>query len=871
MARTMEVRRDFHALGFACMTVQELARCHGREVDLQAVHGGAIDAARRVVAGESRVATEVLRTAFEALADIQRTMQPTPAIFTDTLHGGELYPDIGYFEIDWPEHPADMLRTYLHWARTRSYRFNVDLGATTVREMALRFPDLFETVRAEQKRGRIEFVNGSCNQPYPPFHSLESQIRQFDTGRAVWEEVLDRPLHTYASQEYGFAPQLASVLHQQGYRQAIVRVQNMGDAPTRRDEQIQWEAPNGDRIRALPSHPHKSEQLNQYTYNNLHLKLYLHGQDGLDFAVYTCLGDITFHRPMREEMLRVCHYAPVFGRFETFDRYFRQTRAMEAPPDRMAMEEFNCDAAFINLDLWPVYTDYPGNYHSNCMNSMSATALFAAAELLDGVPAAAQGASDGGAEHERNWESLTHYQGHGTYIVPFYASGGFQGPGDSPRTRELKRGFSNVHEYLGPSDFRAVKTVTDTLMAEARTRATATIRERLGADGAQEGAATHHVLYNFAPTREAIVRIPNAAGASLEQAGAPVCGQDDGADRLVRVSLPGYGVTTLRPTSAGAATAADGVRVEEHALENAHLRAEFDPATGMLRRLISRADGRELIGAGSGLFYFPGSGGQSCVGHRVGGEGPLQAALVFDIDLPGVNDNRARLRQRVSLDVETPVLTFETEVIEAPAVEGNQWKNHLGIRFQLVPKQPRVLASHYNVLEPFGLPQVYSTNLLLVEGDDAATTFLNEGNQFYVREGSRLDQILVMENEPARRFRYGVGVPEANPLMQARAWAGACFAHAANGASPVEGSLVDIGSPDIELLSCRLEGGALLVRVANTCDREVRTTLGTTRPVAAARTTTLAGVEKRSLTVRDGRAGVKLRPWDVRQVRLAFD
>ena len=77
-------------------------------------------------------------------------------------------------------------------------------------------------------------------------------------------------------------------------------------------------------------------------------------------------------------------------------------------------------------------------------------------------------------------------------------------------------------------------------------------------------------------------------------------------------------------------------------------------------------------------------------------------------------------------------------------------------------------------------------------------------------------------------------------------------------------------SPDVELLSCRLEEGSHLLRLANTCDHGVRTLLGMARPITAACITTLAGVEKRALKIKDGRAVVPLRPWDVRQVKVMY-
>ena len=865
MKRGIELRRDFHSFGYACLTVRELDRCYGGgRVDLAETCSLAVEAARRFVQGTTREATLALKAAFEALERQNRKLQPVTAIFTDTYHGGELYPDVGYFEIDWPEHPADVLRVSLDWARTRSYRFNVDLGATTVREMAIRFPDLFEQIRRQQARGHVEFVNGSCNQPYPPFHSLESQIRQFDTGREVWAEALGTTIKTYASQEYGFCPQMAAVLKQQGYRNAVVRVQNMGDAPTVTDEQIQWEAPCGDRLRSLPSHPHKSEDMNQFTYNNLHLKIALHQRDNLDFAVYTCLGDITFHRPMREELARVCHYAPVFGRFDTLQGYFRRTRSVAAPDTRFYMRDFDCDAGFINLDLWPVYKDYTGNYNSNCMNSMAATHLFAAAELLDAVGTARGEGAHRSDIHEKNWEALTHYQGHGTYIVPYFASGGFLGYGDSPASRSAGRSTLNVHEYLGPVDYRDVKQVTDVLMDDARKRANEMVVERVGADG-----ASGRRIFSFAPARDRIVRIEGAAGRTFDHGGTALPRQDDGADALVEMPLPAYGFASIAESASAAPSTADPVRAGEDFLENGAIRAEFDTQSGTLRRLVRRSDGADLLAAGSHAFYAPQTGPHRCLGVTVKSSGPLRGSVEFELELTDQRGDVCRLRTCATLDAGYSVVTFGTEADRAPHVEGNQWVNHLGTRFELADASAEVWTSHFNVLESFPHRQVYSPYVLLVRGGNGDVAFLNEGNQFWVHDGGTLSHILIMENEPARRFRYAVGIPDENPIIQSRAWAGPYFAGAGDGTQDHQ-SLIDPGSDDVEVLSCRYDDGALLLRIANTADRRVRTTLGVAAPIASARITSLAGDPGQELKVVDGRAALSLRPWDLRQIRLTL-
>ena len=216
------------------------------------------------------------------------------------------------------------------------------------------------------------------------------------------------------------------------------------------------------------------------------------------------------------------------------------------------------------------------------------------------------------------------------------------------------------------------------------------------------------------------------------------------------------------------------------------------------------------------------------------------------------------------------MVDFDTHVVHAPAVEGDQWENHLGVRFQLTDASAAIRASHFNVLEPFHRAKIYSPNVLLAGSDGAETTFLNRGNQFHTREEDVLRQILIMENEAARDFRYAVGAAEANPLMQARRWAAACFVHVPEaGVDDVPtGSLVDFDCPDIELLSCRREEDALLLRLANTCGSRVKAVLKMFRPISSAELTNLTGKPARSLTLRDGRATVQLRPWDIRQLRV---
>jgi hypothetical protein len=888
LIETIEIRRDFHALGYAHLTVLELARCFDRDVKgVGEVESIALEAADFLIDGQLDAAEGSLSRAFKELERINRPLQPKPAIFIDSLHGGTLFPDIGYFEIEWPQHPADTLRTFLRWAQTRSYRFNVDFGATTVREMALRFPDLFTELKAAQNQQMVEFVNGSCNQPYPPLHSLESQIRQFDVGVQVWQNVFGSPPRTYASQEFGFCPQIAAVLAQQSYQQAVVRVQNMGDAPTFADEQIEWIAPNGDHLRSLPSHPHKSEQLNSFTYNNLHLKLYLHQRQTPDFAVFTCLGDITYHRHMREELIRTCHYASVFGRFSTLAAYFDSKRNETAPERRLEMRDFNCDAGFLNLELWGTYAGITGYYNTHCTRSHAATNLFAAAELVDAV-ATLRGAQPlPEADHDKHWEALAHYQGHDNYLAPSYPSGAFLGGINAPGMSEAGRGVPIVAEYVGPFSPRLVKDVMGALMSESERQASSLIQQRLLA--MPEGGNSDFVLYNFAPRRQQLVTLPGLAGRTITVGGATLLAQDDQNDRLVLIDLPSYGCAFIVAGVAAGSTSPsviDPVSVGENHLDNSALRAEFDLQTGTIQRLLCKASGHELLAslrsddARSGGFYCPGSGAARCRAVRRVANGPLRGAIEFDLEMPVQNQDPCLLRTRVSLDTQQAELNFETRVLKAPHVKGNQWRNHLAVRFVLADRDVSIETCHFNVLERHDGEQLISPNVIVARSQATSVAMFNEGNQFYRREGNLISNILIVENESARCFRYGIGIAADNPIMQARMWAQPVTIAAtssrvnisADAPVPAESyviSFVSLDSADVEVLSARVEEGTLRVRLANTTGRPIEARLKTFLAFDFAERTGLDGRRPVPQEVCDGQIMLSLRPWDIVQTKLA--
>jgi len=411
-------------------------------------------------------------------------------------------------------------------------------------------------------------------------------------------------------------------------------------------------------------------------------------------------------------------------------------------------------------------------------------------------------------------------------------------------------------------------------MEEGHTRARERISTRLSGTSASAEGKTGYCMYNYAQARLKLVRLPEAAGRNFEQTGQLLFAQDDGPDRLVSVTLPAYGYALVTETQSGVSdVTGETVTVADDCLENQFLRLEFDLQSGTLRRAIDKTNGRDLLTANSHAFYFPQSSRQVCRQSRIRLQGPLRGSIAFNIELADDSGNRCTMETVVSLDANQAVATFATKVLEVPGLEGNQWSNHLGVQFQFPDAGTEILASHFNVLEPFFHNQIFSPNVLVTRSEAGDTVFLNEGNQFYVRDGQSLRHIMIMENEPLREFRYAVGAAKNNPIMQSLKWSQPCFVQKTetrNGLEHANQSLIDLGNENIELLSCRYDQGALLVRLANTAGVPVKAALSVFQPVTSASMTGLDGKPGRSLKVSDGRIKLNLRPWDIRQVRMTL-
>jgi hypothetical protein len=92
-----------------------------------------------------------------------------------------------------------------------------DFPGVDIESIARDYPDVIGQMQRMHKRGVFDFVNGTYSSAHLQILSSESNWRQFEYGREVFERLFDKKVKMFAFQENGLNQQLPQVLKLFGY------------------------------------------------------------------------------------------------------------------------------------------------------------------------------------------------------------------------------------------------------------------------------------------------------------------------------------------------------------------------------------------------------------------------------------------------------------------------------------------------------------------------------------------------------------------------------------------------------------------------------------------------------------------------------
>lgn len=151
-----------------------------------------------------------------------------------------------------------------HWLQGEIFRMladyswfctNIPLNGNTLEEMQRWTPDAVAELADWVRQGRIEMCDGTYDSPYLFLFPGESQIRQFQYGKAITRAVLGHDVTRFASNEPGFHPQLAQILKLAGYTGVLLLTPwgHYAYGPSAHEHRVWWVAPDGTKIDTIPA------------------------------------------------------------------------------------------------------------------------------------------------------------------------------------------------------------------------------------------------------------------------------------------------------------------------------------------------------------------------------------------------------------------------------------------------------------------------------------------------------------------------------------------------------------------------------------------------------------------------------------------
>jgi hypothetical protein len=405
-----DLRRDFHAFGISVLMLDQMHRAVGRDWDVANVLPGLHEAADLYMQGEFPDAEERLRSLFRQLESRRREIVSAPIYLMMMPHGGILFEEEGYAEYDSPEMAARALNLYLDWSEKFGFRFAPDIGAGTLEEFAKLQPETVSRLRAAWEDGAIEFVNGTYSQPYLQLWHRWDQEKQFEIGFKAFNQLFGRRPEVYAAQEIALHPALPAILNKYGFKHAIHRSQNLGLAPIDNSPLINWQSPDGASIRALPSHPLRSELRGGSIWRHLPVLLTSDRNGDLPFIALTSLMDQSFIDIYAEEIVRTHHYAPVWGQFVRPSDFFEKTSDLPAEDTCYSLDQYH-----YALDLTE---NAMSHEHQTGGYSSEHAFIFSEGARLQKLEAE-------GKLTEADLKKLLNQEAHDSYIIPYFAPGYF--------------------------------------------------------------------------------------------------------------------------------------------------------------------------------------------------------------------------------------------------------------------------------------------------------------------------------------------------------------------------------------------------------------------------------------------------------------
>ncbi|MDA0809356.1 MAG: hypothetical protein O2945_16850 [Planctomycetota bacterium] len=729
-----EIVADFHALGTCWILLELLTRHmhHFNSYDEVFFEKTLVAAARDAVKGDESGVEIALRGSYELLLEARERFFPVDCYLLDLCL---LAPDMA----------GEKLKSVL----AGKTPVNFLLRALDAKEMADSDPETVQLLKKAWDEGRADVAGGDLHELAAPLVPIESLILDLQRGRAVFQELFQREPTTWGRRRYGLSPMLPQLLHKFGFHSGLHFLLDDGIYPDREQSRMRWEACDGSAVEAYSRIPLAADSASTW------LRFPERMAETMESDHVAALAFARWPEtkcPFFEDLRRTRKYAPVLGRFVTFEEYF------------------------LNSD------DHGGGWHHDTKQYLSPFFVQAVAR--------------------RETCPITRFRNHAQRVAQFEAAAWQSGIGDALIGRavndtaaanllaDLEKAGPDVYES-GADAPDEVIAATEELLSNYQKKAEEKL-SRIIMHGA-EARSGWLCINTLSFPRRVVVDLDS--GQENESSKVPAIEgpvkslQFDGKRRQALVEIPAAGFAWI-PDGESSTNLSKGQLAEGLRLQNEFFEVYVNETTGGLQRLKNHGRSpnrlsqqlafrfaRELTLKRQNedgeiveekTFYSE----MRCRHVEVTCAGPSCGEIVATGEIidPSNQAVLSGFRQTFRVWRGRPFLELEIELVDLQKKpEGDPWGCFYGARFAWNDGTAAVSHSVSGAARPIEMQRIETLDYIEIASEEARTTILPMGLPFHRKTGPRMiDSLLVAEGESERKFKFAIAVDQNYPLQAAR-------------------------------------------------------------------------------------------------------
>jgi alpha-mannosidase len=721
-----ELVSDFHALGTSWILVELLTRQMRNfgNIDELRLQNRAVAGARAVMAHDQPTAEAHLQAAFEVLLEARERFYPVECYLLDLCL---VIPDVV------GEPLLSRLRSPLP--------VNLLIAGRDLERFAIDHADVAAALKSAVAEGRASVLGGELREGPLPLLPLESVLHGFHRGHAVFSQVLGARPRVWGRRRYGLSPALPQILGKFGYVGALHVVLDDGIYPDAEHSRLRWQGIDETLLDAFSRIPLAADGAPSY------LRFPARMSESMD---NDHVAAVTFARwpevktPWLGDLQRTQKYAPVLGKFITFEQLFAAAGS-------------------------------PGK-----LSAYQAKEYFTA-NLIQHVA-------------RREADPMSRYSAHTVRRRRFDAANWCRAAtasmmGQSVQTEE-ESALEDAIESAGPvrAEDANLATAEDQLVLAEREWPERLAQVLVGQPAAEQRGML--VINPFSFPRRITLALPQLA--SPPQIAGAIKAVDfdpaDAANRHVTLDLPGCGFAWVPTDEKAPLTSSKALACEPWLLRNERFEVTLNEETGGItqvrhprrrenrfsqmlsyrfpreRSFVVEEDGeRRTI---KSLYAEP-----RCDGHEIlSEEGAITSAVTWGRIVDQTNNEvLARFRQTVRLFRLRPVIEIDVELSDVKVIDGDPWNHYFCSRFAWDDSAATITRSQLDGAHGFAGERFESSEYIEFATFNERTTVVTHGLPFHRKSGSRMvDTLLVTAGETQRRFRFSIAIDHSYPLEAAR-------------------------------------------------------------------------------------------------------